>query len=87
MIQREKLRLHASSKNKETKISHKRMHQKHVENLESQLKDYNVDPLGDTSAICISTGQEIDFSVLQGLLQTSDLANEKYLNFVRERFY
>ena len=40
------------------------MHQKHVENLRSQLKDHNVDPFDDSSAICVSTGQEIDFSVV-----------------------
>ena len=61
------------------------MHQKHAENLKSQLTDYNVDSFEDSSAICISTGQEIDFSVLQGLLQVSELGNEKYLNFVKER--
>ena len=30
-------------------------------------------------------GQKIDFWVLQGLLQTSELGNEKYLNSVMER--
>ena len=44
MIQREKWRLHTSSKHKEITISDKRMHHKHDENLKSQLKDYNVDP-------------------------------------------
>ena len=39
-----KLRLHTSSKHKETTISDKRMHQKHDESLKSQLKHYNVDP-------------------------------------------
>ena len=61
----EKLRLYTSSKHKETKISHKWMHQKHVENLKLQLKNYNY-----SSAVCISTGQKINFSVLQGLLHT-----------------
>ena len=64
----EKLRLCTSSKHKETKISHKRMHQKYVENLKLQLKNYNVYPFEDSSAVCISTGQKINFSVLQGLL-------------------
>ena len=32
------------------------MHQKHVENLKSQLKDYKVDPFEESSAICLSTG-------------------------------
>ena len=60
------------------------MHQKLVEHLKSQLKGYNVDPFEDSSATCISTGQEIGFSVPQGLLQASELVNEKYLNFVKE---
>ena len=31
------------------------------------------------------TGQGINLSVLQGLLQASELGNEKYFNFVKER--
>ena len=61
------------------------MHQKHLERLKSQLKDYNLDHLEANSAIYLSTSQEIDFFVLQGLLQASELGNEKYLNFVKER--
>ena len=38
------------------------MHQKHDENLKSQLKDYNVNPFEDRSAIWIRTGQESTFS-------------------------
>ena len=61
------------------------MYRKHDESLKSQLKDYNIDPFEDSSAICINTGQEINFSVVEGLLQASELVNEKYLNFVKER--
>ena len=61
------------------------MHQNLVENLKSQLKYYNVDPFEDISAIFISTGLEISFSVPQDLLQASQLSNKKYLNFVKER--
>ena len=61
------------------------MHQNLVENLKSQLKYYNVDPFEDISAIFISTGLEINFSVPQDLLQASQLSNKKYLNFVKER--
>ena len=39
----------------------------------------------DSLVIFVSPGQEIDLSVLQGLLQASELVNEKYLNFVKER--
>ena len=85
VIQREKLRLRTSSKHKETTISHKRMHQKHVENLKSQLKDYKVDPSEDSSSIGISAGQEISFSVLLGLLQASELGNKMHLSFVKKR--
>ena len=61
------------------------MHQKHDENLKSQLKDYNVGLFEDSWAIYITTGQEIDCSVVQGLLRALELVNEKYLNFVKER--
>lgn len=47
MIQREKLRLHKSSKYKETTVTNKRMYQKHDENLKPQLKDYHVDLFED----------------------------------------
>ena len=67
MIQRFPLRLHKSSKHKETTIDDKRMHPKHDENLKSQWKDYHVDLSEDSSAICISTRQEIDFSEVKGL--------------------
>ena len=76
MIQWKKLKLHTSSKHKETTINHKRMHQKHAENLKLQLKDYNGDPFEKISEICISTGQEINFSVLQSLLQASRQGNK-----------
>ena len=75
VIQREKLRLRTSSKHKETTISHKRMHQKHVENLKSQLKDYKVDPSEDSSSIGISADQEI----------SSELGNKMHLSFVKKR--
>ena len=69
MVQRFPLRLYKSSKHKETTIDDKRMHAKHDENLKSQWKDYHVDLSEDSSAIYISTRQEIDFSVVKGLPQ------------------
>ena len=59
------------------------MHQNLAENLKSRLKEYNVGPFEDNSAVCISTSQEIGFSVPQDLLQASEVSNEKYLNFVK----
>ena len=41
------------------------MHQKLVEKLNSELKDYNEEPFEVSSAICISTGREIGFPVLK----------------------
>ena len=76
MTQWEKLKLHTSSKHKETTINHKRMHQKQAENLKSQSKDYNVDPFEESSEMYISTGEEINFSVLQSLLQASGQGNK-----------
>ena len=75
MIQREKLRLYKSFKHKETTISDKRMHQKHVE---------NVGRFKNSSAIWINTGEENDFSVVQGLPQNSELVNEKYSAFMKK---
>ena len=66
--EKEKLRLHTTPKHKGTTTSYRQMHEKHVENLKSQLKDYNLYPFEVSSAICISTGQEIDFSVVQVLI-------------------
>ena len=67
MIHREKLRLYSSFKHKETTISRKTMPSKHVAKLKSQIKNYNGDSCQVSSAIWTSTGQEIAFSVLQGL--------------------
>ena len=52
------------------------MQQRHDENLKLQLKHYNVDPPENSSATCISTCQEISFSVVQDLFQASKLVNE-----------
>ena len=54
MYQQEKLRLHKSFKHKETTISDKRMPQKH---------DENVGCFENSSAVWVSTGQEIDFGL------------------------
>ena len=51
----------------------------------SRFKDFDVGHFEDSSTICISTGQEINFSMVQGLPQTLKLVNEKYSNFVKER--
>ena len=48
-------------------------------------RDYNEEPFEDSSAIWISTGQETDFSLLQGILQASELGNETNLNFEKGR--
>ena len=48
-------------------------------------KNYNEDSCEDSSAIWTSIGQEIAFSVLQGLRVASELRNKEYLNFVKER--
>ena len=46
------------------------MFQKHDENLKPRLKDYNVNPFEDSWTVCLSNGQESDFSVVQRLLET-----------------
>ena len=56
-----------------------------LKNLKSQLKGYKVDPSEDSSSIGISPDQEISFSVLLGLLQSSDLGNKMHLSFVKKR--
>ena len=48
-----------------------------------QKQDQIVGRFGNSSATWIST-LEVDFSMLQGLPQASELVNEKYLNFVKE---
>ena len=51
------------------------MHQKHVE---------NVGRFKNSSAIWINTGEENDFSMVQGLPQNSELVNEKYSAFMKK---
>ena len=77
MIQREKLRLHTSSWHKETTISHKVIHKKH---LISQLKDYSVEPFENSNY-----WSRNQFFLVQSLFETSELGNEKYLDSVKER--
>ena len=85
MIQQEELRLHTSSKHKETAISNKRMHKMYVKNLKSQLKDDSVEHFENSSSIFITTGEDIDLSVLQGPPHASEQCNEKCLNSVEKR--
>ena len=84
-VQREKLRLNTSSKHKETTLNNKKLHQKHVESLKSKLKDYNIDPFGNSPTIHMSSGEEIEKSIIDGLLNASEIGDEKYLSFVQER--
>ena len=51
----------------------KEINQKHVESLNSKLKDHNIDPFGNSPTIHVSSGQEISMSILQGLLKASKL--------------
>ena len=76
-IQRKKLLLNTSSKHKENTLNSKKIHQKQIESLKLKLKDYKIDPFGNSPTIHISSGQEIDTSILQWLLKGSELDNEK----------
>ena len=53
--------------------------------MKSKLKNYKVDPFADSPVVCASTGHEIDPSIRQGLLQVSEISDEKYVTFVKER--
>ena len=43
------------------------------------MRQYSYDPFGDGNAKEISTGKEIDASIIAGLVGADKLGNEKYL--------
>ena len=62
------------------------MHPKHVESLKWKLKDYNIGNIfGSSPAIHVSSGKEIDTSIVEELMKASELSEEKYLIKVKER--
>ena len=54
-------------------------------NLKEMLKTYAIDLFSTGPAISISTGEEIDHTVITGLLNSKEIGNQKYLMFVEER--
>ena len=51
--------------------------------LKQQLRIYGCDPFAEVRDIV--TGEELPKDIIENLLKTDSIVNEKYLNFVSER--
>ena len=60
-------------------------HTKHVSTLKETLGTYALDLFADRPAVSISTGEEIDHSIINGLLNLKFKGNQSYLQFIDKR--
>ena len=84
-IVKDKFRLVTSSSHKEMTPKNKIRHHDHVQNLKSQLDDYNADPFASGAARNVVTGKEINPVVIDGLLGAAEKGDKKYKTFIEER--
>ena len=82
---REKVRMSTSSFHKELTPGARRLHFSHVQSLKAKLKAYGTDPFAAGQARNITTGEEIDHKVIEGLLNAPKLGDTLYKNFIQQR--
>ena len=85
MTMRDKLNVKVSSTHKEVTDSAKIRHNNHVVAIKTQLAQYNTDPFSSGPAKNIVTGAEIDKSVIKNLVHASEIGNDAYKTFTKER--
>ena len=59
--------------------------QNHVDALKDQLRSYGFDPFSDSNPKKISTGQELDESVVSDMIDAESVGDEKFMDFVESR--
>lgn len=74
-----------SSKHKELSHGARQNHSNHVNSLKSQLAKYGVDPFDNCPPKYLSTGVEIDKSVVRDMLNAPAIGNALFKTFVHER--
>ena len=58
----------------------KKRHHDHVKKLKKQIVDYNVDPFSPGPVQNFANGKEIDFNIIQGLLDAGKTGDKTYVN-------
>ena len=74
-----------STTHKEVTPGAKRLHGSHVHDLKQKRHSYNISPFAAGPARNVTTGEEIDSSVIKGLLDSPKLGDKKFQEFVTER--
>ena len=81
----EKIKLQTNSCHKECTPRSRKLHVSNVKALKQHLKIYGCDPFAEVNVRDIITGEELPKDIIENLLNTDSIGNEKYLNFVTER--
>ena len=63
----------------------KQLHHEHIRCLKEKLRDYNMDPLADGPARCLTNGRELDVAMIDGLIQAGNNGERRFNEFVKER--
>ena len=82
---KKRFRLNTSSTHKELTFRNKKHHHDHAKKLKKQLAGYNVDPFDPGPMQNFANGKEIDFNIIQGLLDAGKTGDKAYVNLVNER--
>ena len=79
------LMINTSSTHKEMTLRSMKRHRRHVNYLKDILLNiYAIDLFSNDPPISIATGEEIDASIIRGLLESKDIGNKRFIEFVKE---
>ena len=53
--------------------------------MKEKLRDYNIDPFADGPARCLTTGQELDATMIDGSIQVGNNGEGRFNEFVKDR--
>ena len=82
---REELVIKTSSTHNELNYGSWKTHKNHVDALKDQLRSYGFDPFSDSNPKNISTGQELDESVVRDMIDAESVGDKKFMDFVESR--
>ena len=93
-IQSMLLRSYMNFIGEKTKLTHKELtpggkelHEKHVKDLQTMLRNYGIDPFSNEPPRCFVTGEEIAGDIVSDVLAAPAIGNIKYKTFAKERLY
>ena len=61
----------------------KELHEKHVNDLNVAIKEYEIDPFGKDPPKCFPTGEVIDADIVSDILSAPRKGNDSYKSFVK----